>query len=166
VDRGPRQPAPVMVAPVPPTGSDVLMLVQDHHIRVIHAATGELVRDLVLDPTRGDPPRPITRPRPEMTDARTHIRGSGRPGCPETYIGAPGRIRTCDQQIRSLSLYPLSYGRSVPIIALALTRTRTADGVVTQVGEPAGPLTTRAVGTTMPRTGGRDCRRSPSRRRS
>jgi hypothetical protein len=31
----------------------VLLLVQDHHIRVIHAATGELLRELVLDPTRG-----------------------------------------------------------------------------------------------------------------
>ena len=33
----------------------------------------------------------------------------------ETYngreLGAPGRIRTCDLQIRSLLLYPLSYER-------------------------------------------------------
>jgi len=27
--------------------------------------------------------------------------------------GAPGRIRTCDPRIRSPTLYPLSYGRSV-----------------------------------------------------
>lgn len=41
----------------------VLLLVQDQHIRVIHAATGELLRDLTLDPSRdyqptGRPPGP------------------------------------------------------------------------------------------------------------
>ena len=44
-------------------GTHVLMLVQDHHIRVIHAATGELLRELILDPTKdyqptGRPPGP------------------------------------------------------------------------------------------------------------
>jgi hypothetical protein len=42
------------------------LLIQDLHIRVIHAPTGQLLRDLVLDPTRdyqptgrpaGEPPR-------------------------------------------------------------------------------------------------------------
>ena len=52
----------------------VLLLVQDLHIRVIHAATGELLRELELDPTRsyqptgrppGPPPRtPRTRRNP------------------------------------------------------------------------------------------------------
>ena len=41
----------------------VLMLIRDLHIRVINAATGELLRDLILDPTRnyqptGRPPGP------------------------------------------------------------------------------------------------------------
>jgi hypothetical protein len=41
----------------------VLMLVHDLHIRVINAATGELIRDLILDPARdyqptGRPPGP------------------------------------------------------------------------------------------------------------
>jgi hypothetical protein len=41
----------------------LLLLVQDLHIRVIHAATGELLRELTLDPTRdyqptGRPPGP------------------------------------------------------------------------------------------------------------
>jgi transposase InsO family protein len=41
----------------------VLLLVQDLHIRVVNAATGELLRELTLDPTRdyqptGNPPRP------------------------------------------------------------------------------------------------------------
>jgi hypothetical protein len=45
------------------TGTHVLLLVQDLHIHVIHAATGELLRDLVLNPRRdyqptGRPPGP------------------------------------------------------------------------------------------------------------
>jgi transposase InsO family protein len=48
------------------TGTDVLLLVQDLHIRVIHAATGELLRDLVLDPRKdyqptGRPPGPARK---------------------------------------------------------------------------------------------------------
>jgi transposase InsO family protein len=49
----------------------VLMLVQDLHIRVINAATGELLRELTLDPTRdyqptGRPPGPPPKtPRPQ-----------------------------------------------------------------------------------------------------
>ncbi|KRE37371.1 transposase [Janibacter sp. Soil728] len=44
-------------------GTYVLLLVQDLHIRVINAATGELLRELTLDPTRdyqptGRPPGP------------------------------------------------------------------------------------------------------------
>ena len=48
----------------------VLLLVQDLHIRVINAATGELLRELTLDPTRnyqptGRPPGPPPKtPRP------------------------------------------------------------------------------------------------------
>jgi transposase InsO family protein len=44
----------------------VLLLVQDLHIRVVHAATGELLRELILDPTRnyqptGRPPGPARK---------------------------------------------------------------------------------------------------------
>jgi Integrase core domain len=51
----------------------VVMLIADHHVRVIDAATGELLRDLTLDPTRdyqplgrppGPPPRKPQRPKP------------------------------------------------------------------------------------------------------
>lgn len=48
----------------------VLLLVQDTHIRVINAATGELLRELTLDPSKnyqptGRPPGPQPRtPRP------------------------------------------------------------------------------------------------------
>jgi hypothetical protein len=48
------------------TGTHVLLLVQDLHIRVTDAATGELLRDLVLDPRRdyqptGRPPGPAPK---------------------------------------------------------------------------------------------------------
>jgi hypothetical protein len=44
----------------------VIVLVQDRHIRIIDAATGELLRELVLDPTKryqptGRPPGPTRR---------------------------------------------------------------------------------------------------------
>ena len=44
----------------------VLLLVQDLHVRVVNAATGELLRDLVIDPTRdyqptGRPPGPAPK---------------------------------------------------------------------------------------------------------
>jgi hypothetical protein len=50
-------------------GTCVILLIQDLYIRVVHAATGELLRELVLDPTRdyqptGTPKGP-TRPRPK-----------------------------------------------------------------------------------------------------
>ncbi len=39
----------------------VLLLIQDLHIRIVHAATGELLRELTLDPTRNY--QPTGRPR-------------------------------------------------------------------------------------------------------
>jgi hypothetical protein len=47
-------------------GTHVLLLVQDQHIRVIDAATGELLRELLLDPRKdyqptGRPPGPTRR---------------------------------------------------------------------------------------------------------
>ena len=39
------------------TGAHVLLLVQDLHVRVIDAATGELLRELTLDPSRDYQPR-------------------------------------------------------------------------------------------------------------
>src|SRR5262249_25575837 len=60
----------------------VLLLVQDLHIRVINAATGELLRELILDPTRnyqptGRPPGPPpgTPPKPNNPQPRPRVRG-------------------------------------------------------------------------------------------
>src|SRR6185437_8940359 len=54
----------------PHAGTRVLLLVQDLHIRVINTGTGELLRELVLNPDRsyqpaGRPPRwlPLSWPR-------------------------------------------------------------------------------------------------------
>jgi len=49
------------------TRTPVILLVNDLHVRVVHASTGELLRDLTIDPTRdyqptGKPPGP-TRPK-------------------------------------------------------------------------------------------------------
>jgi transposase InsO family protein len=54
------------------TGTRVILLINDLEIRIIHAATGEIIRDLTLDPTRSyqgtgapkGPTRPKTK-RPE-----------------------------------------------------------------------------------------------------
>jgi hypothetical protein len=45
--------------------TDVILLVQDLHVTVINAATGEILRDLIIDPRRdyqptGRPPGPAT----------------------------------------------------------------------------------------------------------
>jgi transposase InsO family protein len=41
----------------PHAGTHVLLLVSDLHVRVVHAATGELLRDLEIDPARDYQPR-------------------------------------------------------------------------------------------------------------
>jgi transposase InsO family protein len=51
-------------------GTHVLLLIQDLNIRVLNAATGELLRELTLDPSRdyqptGAPKGPTRRPKPQ-----------------------------------------------------------------------------------------------------
>lgn len=51
---------------IPYARTDVILLVQDLHVTVIHAATGEVLRDLIIDPRRdyqptGRPPGPPKR---------------------------------------------------------------------------------------------------------
>jgi hypothetical protein len=56
----------------------VILLVHDLHMRVVHAATGELLRELTIDPRRdyqprGLPPGPAPKATtPKATNARTH----------------------------------------------------------------------------------------------
>jgi hypothetical protein len=47
-------------------GTDIFLLVQDLHVRIVDAATGEILRDLVMDPSRdyhgtGRPPGPAPK---------------------------------------------------------------------------------------------------------
>ena len=51
-------------------GTHVLLLVQDLHVRVVDAATGELLREFTLDPTKdyqptGAPKGPTRRQPPK-----------------------------------------------------------------------------------------------------
>jgi hypothetical protein len=69
------------------TGSEnartpVLMLVQDLHVRIINAAIGELIRELVIDPARDYQPLG-RRPAPNQEDPEP-VEGSGSFLCPET----------------------------------------------------------------------------------
>jgi Integrase core domain len=64
-------------------GTHVIMLVQDLHIRIINAATGELLRQLSLDPSRnyqpaGRRPGPTTRTRRTRSNPNPDV-GSGCP---------------------------------------------------------------------------------------
>ena len=60
----------------PHAGTRVLLLVQDLHIRVINADTGELIRELTLDPDQELPAhRPPGRLAKENTAALTWVRG-------------------------------------------------------------------------------------------
>jgi hypothetical protein len=38
-------------------GTHVILRIQDRQVRVVNAITGELLRDLTVDPTGGDQPR-------------------------------------------------------------------------------------------------------------
>jgi hypothetical protein len=58
----------------------VILLVHDLHVRIIDVATGELLRELTVDPSKDYQ----ALEDPEMTNTRTCFRRSGRPGCPET----------------------------------------------------------------------------------
>jgi len=90
----------------------VLLLVQDLQITIINAATGELLRELVLDPTRTTNPADSHPDPAPKTHSPEPNAGSELCRCLETshlrarQCCAPGRIRTCDQRIRSPTLYP------------------------------------------------------------
>jgi hypothetical protein len=53
----------------------VLLLVQDLQVRIVNAATGELLRQLIIDPTRDY--QPIHPPPAKTTSPPTHTAGSG-----------------------------------------------------------------------------------------
>ena len=78
----------------------VLLLVQDLHIRIVNAATGELLRELILDPTRdyqptGAPKGPTRAYKNEQ--ARTRVVGSG---C-HSYVLRDHRARAAVWSLRT-----------------------------------------------------------------
>ena len=96
----------------------VLMLVQDLHIRVINAATGELLRDLTLNPDRsyqptgrpkGPPKGPPGQPAKQDTP-NPEVVGSGCPRCLERGQSGAGGIRTHTGRILNPVPLPLGYG--------------------------------------------------------
>jgi hypothetical protein len=60
----------------------VLMLVDDLQVRIVNAATGELLRELTIDPSRDYQP-PAAHPARNANDPEPNV-GSGSFRCPET----------------------------------------------------------------------------------
>jgi hypothetical protein len=80
-------------------GTCVLLLIQDLHIRVIDAATGELLRELDLDPSQGLPAH-RTAPRPEKKNTPDQMKVRGvldvlrhHTGCPRQDSNLRTRLR-------------------------------------------------------------------------
>jgi hypothetical protein len=55
----------------------VVLVIQDLHVRVVNAVTGELLRQLVIDPTKDYQPTGAPKAPPEHKPARTHHRRFG-----------------------------------------------------------------------------------------
>ena len=62
------------------------MLISDLNVRIINAATGELIRELTINPTRDYQPRGV-KPGPKKT--RTLIMGSGYSDVPTHHMVPP-----------------------------------------------------------------------------
>jgi hypothetical protein len=60
-------------------GTPVLLLIDDLHIRVIDRRTGQLIRDLILDPTRDYQPRGLPPGPPKRTAATPRPASRSRP---------------------------------------------------------------------------------------
>ena len=79
----------------------VLLLVQDRDIRVVNATTGDLIRELILDPSRDYQP---LRHSPHSKKPRTH-EGSGLCRCRETphaWARQDSNLRPLDPQSSAL----------------------------------------------------------------
>jgi len=60
-------------------GTPVTLLIDDLHIRVIHRHTGELIRELILDPTRDYQPRGLPPGPPKRAPATSPPASRSRP---------------------------------------------------------------------------------------
>jgi hypothetical protein len=72
-------------------GTPVTMLIDNLHIRVIHRHTGQLIRELILDPTRDYQPRGLPPGPPKQTAATPRPASRSRPNPPPTAEVRAGR---------------------------------------------------------------------------
>jgi hypothetical protein len=72
-------------------GTSVSLLIDDLHIRIIHRHTGELIRELILDPTRDYQPRGLPPGPPKQTAATPRAASRSRPAVPPAAEVKAGR---------------------------------------------------------------------------
>ena len=72
-------------------GTPVLLLIDDLHIRIAHRHTGELIRELTLDPTRDYQPRGLPPGPPKKAAATPHSASRSRPHVPPAAGVKAGR---------------------------------------------------------------------------
>jgi len=72
-------------------GTPVLLLIDDLHIRVIGRYTGELIRELTLDPTRDYQPRGLPPGPPKQTATKPRPASRSRPNVPPAAEVKAGR---------------------------------------------------------------------------
>ena len=72
-------------------GTPILLLIDDLHIRVTHRHTGQLIRELILDPTRDYQPRGLPPGPPKRTAATPHPASRSRPNVPPAAGVKAGR---------------------------------------------------------------------------
>jgi transposase InsO family protein len=101
-------------------GTPVSMLIDDRHIRVIHRHTGQLIRELLLDPRHDYQPRGLPPGPPKGTPRR-----------PPAAAPDPGRTAAPAAKVKA--------GRRPPARASALTAARTMPP--SQIGDTPTPKT-------------------------
>jgi hypothetical protein len=122
----------------PLTGTRTTLLLDDLHVRMIDRDTGELLRDLTLDPTRdlqprGAPPGPVRPPRTTPEVQR----------CPETPVnGAPGH-HIC----RADSALVQDIGDGGPVVDIRVVWDSYSRGAASRVGD--GDLERRRTGSAV-----------------
>ena len=72
-------------------GTPVTLLIDNLNIRVIHRHTGELIRELTLDPTRDYQPRGLPPGPPKKTAATPRPASRSRPDAPPAAGVKAGR---------------------------------------------------------------------------
>jgi transposase InsO family protein len=92
----------------PHAGTRVLLLVQDLHIRVINADTGELIRELILNPDRDYQPTGKRQGWPKKTPRPLRRFAVSSMSCDITLVGAVGFEPTKPLACKASAL-PLSY---------------------------------------------------------